>query len=213
MVFFVVPWSFIAIMKPYGILLLRVVENKSFSKNISLSEITYHDQISNLPDVLVLLPSFPYGGMENLGMVFSTPTVTMGDASGSFCNEFPHPDDKQRNDLGVQLGMESRQIKFWFQNRRTQMKIRAENKMLKEAMRNPLCTTCGCLEEMTSGGGGGINFEIERLSNVLSRSIADSCCSTTLARPQSFLAGFLTNLELELCPNRVHSHAPSNETG
>ncbi|KAK3219850.1 hypothetical protein Dsin_013820 [Dipteronia sinensis] len=173
MVFFVVPWTFISIMKPYGILLLRVVENKSFSKNISLSEITYHDQISNLPDVLVLPPSFPYGGMENLGLVFLKPTVTKGDATGSFCKEFPHPDDKQRNDLGAQLGMESRQIKFGFHNRRTQMKthsehhehdkIRAENKMLKEAMRNLLCTTCGSLEEMTSGGGGGINFEIEQL--------------------------------------------------
>ncbi|KAK3219806.1 hypothetical protein Dsin_013776 [Dipteronia sinensis] len=91
----------------------------------------------------------------------------------NFCKEFPHPDDKQRNDLGAQLGMESRQIKFGFHNRRTQMKthsehhehdkIRAENNMLKEAMRNLLCTTCGSLEEMTSGGGGGINFEIEQL--------------------------------------------------
>ena len=36
--------------------------------------------------------------------------------------------------------------------------------MSKKAMRNPLCTTCGCLEAMTSGGGGGgIDFEIERL--------------------------------------------------
>ncbi|KAK4839262.1 hypothetical protein QYF36_020500 [Acer negundo] len=81
MVCFVVPWSFRSIKKPYGILLLRVVENKSFSKNISLSEITYHDQISNLPDLLVLPPGFPYGGMEIPRLVFLTQTVIKGDAS------------------------------------------------------------------------------------------------------------------------------------
>lgn len=33
-------------------------------------------------DLLVLPPSFPYGGMENPRMVFLTPTVIKGDASG-----------------------------------------------------------------------------------------------------------------------------------
>ncbi|KAK4836777.1 hypothetical protein QYF36_000072 [Acer negundo] len=175
MVFFVVPWSFISIMKPYGILLLRVVENKSFSKNISLSEITYHDQISNLPDLLVLPPSFPHGGMEIPRFVFLTPTVIKSDASMSFYKEFPHLDDKQWNDH-AQLDMESRQIKFWFKNLRTQVKTqseRHENAMLKqehngigaenkmfEAMRNPLCR-----RSTGVGGGGGIAFGIVRLEN------------------------------------------------
>ncbi|KAK3219132.1 hypothetical protein Dsin_013102 [Dipteronia sinensis] len=79
MVFFAVPWSFKSIMKPNVILLLRVVENKSLTKNISLRETTYHDQISNLPNVLVMPPNFPYGGIENP----RTPTVINGDASGS----------------------------------------------------------------------------------------------------------------------------------
>ncbi|KAI9162174.1 hypothetical protein LWI28_024551 [Acer negundo] len=225
MVFFVVPWSFISIMKPYGILLLRVVENKSFSKNISLSEITYHDQISNLPDLLVLPPSFPHGGMEIPRFVFLTPTVIKSDASmredgdesksdsdnnaddhdsnedqepprkkhhrhttqqiqvlesdglllSVFYKEFPHLDDKQWNDH-AQLDMESRQIKFWFKNLRTQVKTqseRHENAMLKqehngigaenkmfEAMRNPLCR-----RSTGVGGGGGIAFGIVRLEN------------------------------------------------
>ncbi|KAK3220774.1 hypothetical protein Dsin_014744 [Dipteronia sinensis] len=98
----------------------------------------------------------------------------------SFFKEFPHPDEEQRNSLSLQLGLKRRQIKFWFQNRRTQMKTRserqenvilkqehnrilAENEMLKEAMSHPLCTNCGSLVAMSSGGGGGINFEIERL--------------------------------------------------
>lgn len=34
-------------------------------------------------DLLVLPPSFPYGGMENPRMVFLTPTVIKGDASGA----------------------------------------------------------------------------------------------------------------------------------
>lgn len=37
--------------------------------------------------------------------------------------ECPHPDEKQRLQLSRDLGLEPRQIKFWFQNRRTQMKV------------------------------------------------------------------------------------------
>ena len=39
--------------------------------------------------------------------------------------EWPHPDEKQRADLSKRLGLEPRQVKFWFQNRRTQMKVSA----------------------------------------------------------------------------------------
>ena len=37
--------------------------------------------------------------------------------------ECPHPDENQRAALSRELGLEPRQIKFWFQNRRTQMKV------------------------------------------------------------------------------------------
>jgi Homeodomain len=37
--------------------------------------------------------------------------------------ESPHPDEKQRQQLSKQLGLSARQVKFWFQNRRTQMKV------------------------------------------------------------------------------------------
>jgi hypothetical protein len=37
--------------------------------------------------------------------------------------ECPHPDDKQRLKLSHDLGLKPRQVKFWFQNRRTQMKV------------------------------------------------------------------------------------------
>ncbi|KAL8094588.1 hypothetical protein AgCh_036210 [Apium graveolens] len=37
--------------------------------------------------------------------------------------ENPHPDEKQRLELGKRLSLENKQVKFWFQNRRTQMKV------------------------------------------------------------------------------------------
>ncbi|XP_073058701.1 homeobox-leucine zipper protein MERISTEM L1-like [Primulina eburnea] len=78
----------------------------------------------------------------------------------SFFKECPHPDDKQRKELGRRLGLEPLQIKFWFQNKRTQMKaqherhentqlrndndkLRAENVRYKEALGNATCPNCG----------------------------------------------------------------------
>jgi Homeodomain len=37
--------------------------------------------------------------------------------------ECPHPDEKQRMQLSREVGLDPRQIKFWFQNRRTQLKV------------------------------------------------------------------------------------------
>ncbi|XP_020684394.1 homeobox-leucine zipper protein ROC8 [Dendrobium catenatum] len=76
----------------------------------------------------------------------------------------PHPDEKQRMQLSRDLGLEPRQIKFWFQNRRTQMKtqheradncalrsendkIRCENIAMREALKNAICPTCGSSQE------------------------------------------------------------------
>ncbi|WOL03419.1 hypothetical protein Cni_G12139 [Canna indica] len=78
----------------------------------------------------------------------------------AFFKECPHPDDKQRKELSRELGLEPLQVKFWFQNKRTQMKnqhernensqlradnekLRAENLRYKEALSNASCPNCG----------------------------------------------------------------------
>ncbi|XP_060176262.1 homeobox-leucine zipper protein ROC5-like [Lycium barbarum] len=74
--------------------------------------------------------------------------------------ENQHPDEKTRLELGTKLSMDSKQVKFWFQNRRTQLKsqlkrheavtlkqekekLLLEHDALKKAMKNPICNCCG----------------------------------------------------------------------
>ncbi|KAI5660661.1 hypothetical protein M9H77_19984 [Catharanthus roseus] len=40
-----------------------------------------------------------------------------------FFKDCSHPSENQRKELGIELGLDPLQIKFWFQNKRTQMKI------------------------------------------------------------------------------------------
>ncbi|KAJ3692575.1 hypothetical protein LUZ60_011670 [Juncus effusus] len=72
----------------------------------------------------------------------------------------PHPDEKQRQQLSKQLGLSARQVKFWFQNRRTQIKaiqerhensllksemdkLREENRTMRETIKKSCCPNCG----------------------------------------------------------------------
>ncbi|KAF3450736.1 hypothetical protein FNV43_RR06825 [Rhamnella rubrinervis] len=74
--------------------------------------------------------------------------------------ESPHPDEKQRQQLSKQLGLAPRQVKFWFQNRRTQIKaiqerhensllktemekLRDDNKAMREQINKSCCPNCG----------------------------------------------------------------------
>lgn len=51
--------------------------------------------------------------------------LALNSLTRSVFKECPHPDEKQRMELSRRLNLESRQVKFWFQNRRTQMKVRS----------------------------------------------------------------------------------------
>ncbi|RLM92089.1 hypothetical protein C2845_PM08G07030 [Panicum miliaceum] len=120
--------------------------------------------------------------------------------------ECPHPDEKQRGELSRRLGLDPRQVKFWFQNRRTQMKtqlerhenallkqendkLRAENMTIREAMRSPMCGSCGSpamlgevsLEEQH------LCIENARLKDELNRVYA--LATKFLGKPMSMFAG------------------------
>ncbi|KAG6419042.1 hypothetical protein SASPL_121251 [Salvia splendens] len=107
----------------------------------------------------------------------------------SFFNECPHPDDKQRKELGRRLGLEPLQVKFWFQNKRTQMKaqherhentqlrnendkLREDNIRYKEALTNATCPSCGgpaAIGEMSSMYMMFVNMQIDRISGIASK--------------------------------------------
>ncbi|CAN8260573.1 unnamed protein product [Cochlearia groenlandica] len=78
----------------------------------------------------------------------------------AYFKECPHPEESQRQRLCRELNLEPGQVKFWFQNKRTQSKTQgerscnillrgenekmiSENEALLEAVRNVLCPPCG----------------------------------------------------------------------
>ncbi|XP_031263423.1 homeobox-leucine zipper protein ANTHOCYANINLESS 2 isoform X3 [Pistacia vera] len=136
----------------------------------------------------------------------------------SLFKECPHPDEKQRLELSKRLCLETRQVKFWFQNRRTQMKtqlerhensllrqendkLRAENMSIRDAMRNPICTNCGGPAII-----GDISLEEQhlRIENARLKDELDRVCALAgkfLGRPISSLSTIapgMPNSSLEL---------------
>ncbi|PPR98149.1 hypothetical protein GOBAR_AA22517 [Gossypium barbadense] len=115
----------------------------------------------------------------------------------SFFKECPHPDEKQRMELSRRLGLEGKQIKFWFQNRRTQMK----------AMTTPICSSCG-----GPAVPGEISYEQHqlRIENARLKDELTRICALTnkfLGRPLSSSGspipphGLNSNLELAVGRN------------
>ncbi|KAL5230352.1 hypothetical protein ABZP36_029128 [Zizania latifolia] len=115
----------------------------------------------------------------------------------AFFKECPHPDDKQRKELGRELGLEPLQVKFWFQNKRTQMKnqherhenaqlraendkLRAENMRYKDALSSASCPNCGgpaALGEMSFDEhhlrveNARLRDEIDRISGIAAKHV------------------------------------------
>ncbi|KAH7569529.1 hypothetical protein JRO89_XS06G0179300 [Xanthoceras sorbifolium] len=127
----------------------------------------------------------------------------------SFFKECPHPDDKQRKELSRELGLEPLQIKFWFQNKRTQMKaqherhenqilkaenekLRAENNRYKEALGNATCPNCGgpaALGEMSFDEqhlrieNARLREEIDRISGIAAKYVGKPLSSLSHLSP------------------------------
>ncbi|KAK7405878.1 hypothetical protein VNO78_07490 [Psophocarpus tetragonolobus] len=122
----------------------------------------------------------------------------------AFFKQCPHPDDKQRKELSHELGLEPLQVKFWFQNKRTQMKtqherhenailkaenekLRAENSRYKEALTNATCPHCGgpaALGEMSFDEqhlrieNARLREEIDRISGIAAKYVGKSVTSS-----------------------------------
>ncbi|KAK4398005.1 Homeobox-leucine zipper protein MERISTEM L1 [Sesamum angolense] len=77
-----------------------------------------------------------------------------------FFKKYPHPNNNQRREFSDKLGLELFQVKFWFQNKRSQLKTRhehhknshfrtendelqVENTRCREALSNACCRACG----------------------------------------------------------------------
>ncbi|KAF7813258.1 homeobox-leucine zipper protein ANTHOCYANINLESS 2-like isoform X1 [Senna tora] len=148
----------------------------------------------------------------------------------SFFKECPHPDEKQRLELSKRLGLETKQVKFWFQNRRTQMKtqlerhenlilrqendkLRAENSMMKDAMSNPTCNSCGgpAIPGQISFEEHQLRIENARLKDELNRICA--LANKFLGRPLSPMALPPSNSALDLAIGRTNTNINANHNG
>ncbi|XP_008240378.1 PREDICTED: homeobox-leucine zipper protein HDG11 [Prunus mume] len=133
--------------------------------------------------------------------------------------ECPHPDEKQRLLLSRELGLAPRQIKFWFQNRRTQMKaqheradncalraendkIRCENIAIREALKNVICPACGVppLNEDSYFDEHKLRMENAQLKEELDRvsSIAAKCIGRPISQLPPVQPIHVSSLELSM---------------
>lgn len=131
--------------------------------------------------------------------------------------ESPHPDEKQRQQLSKQLGLAPRQVKFWFQNRRTQIKaiqerhensllkaeiekLKEENKAMRETVNKSCCPNCGTAttsrdssltteEQQLRLENAKLKAEVEKLRAALGKCLPGSsqCSSGNEQEPRSSL--------------------------
>lgn len=131
----------------------------------------------------------------------------------------PHPDDKQRMKLSQELGLKPRQVKFWFQNRRTQMKAqqdRRDNEMLRsenDNLKNENYRLQAVLRSLVCPGCGGSSIlgEVEydeqqlRLENARLKEEYDRVCAIASRYP----GRSLQSLGPSLPPTTLLPHHPS----
>ncbi|PSS14423.1 Homeobox-leucine zipper protein [Actinidia chinensis var. chinensis] len=127
----------------------------------------------------------------------------------AFFKECPHPDDKQRKELSRELRLEPLQIKFWFQNKRTQMKmqherlentalrnendkLRSDNMKYREALSNASCLNCGgptAVDEMSFDEqhlrveNSRLREEIDRISAIAAKYVGKPVANYPIVSP------------------------------
>ncbi|KAG2238751.1 hypothetical protein Bca4012_023438 [Brassica carinata] len=142
----------------------------------------------------------------------------------SFFKECPHPDDKQRKELSRELNLEPLQVKFWFQNKRTQMKaqqerhensilksdndkLRAENNRYKDALSNATCPNCGgpgTVGEMSFDEqhlrieNGRLREEIDRISSIAAKYVGKPLLSHSSPSTQLTSSHYIPSIDLEV---------------
>ncbi|CAA0813484.1 Homeobox-leucine zipper protein HDG11 [Striga hermonthica] len=116
----------------------------------------------------------------------------------AFYKECPHPDKNQRQQLSRELGLDQKQIKFWFQNKRTQIKaqneradnnalrsenerIHFENIAMQEALENVICPACN----------GSFPGEEERRNNLLRLRMENSRLKEEHEKAIGFFANYM----------------------
>ncbi|PNT11493.1 hypothetical protein POPTR_011G025000v4 [Populus trichocarpa] len=145
----------------------------------------------------------------------------------AFFQECPHPDDKQRKELSRELGLDPLQVKFWFQNKRTQMKaqhersensilkaenekLRMENNRYKEALSSASCPNCGgpaALGEMSFDEqhlrieNARLREEIDRISGIAAKYVGKPLSSL------SNLSHHLPSRSLDLGVSNYGAHS------
>ncbi|KAK7399839.1 hypothetical protein VNO78_11032 [Psophocarpus tetragonolobus] len=93
-----------------------------------------------------------------------------------------HPNETQGWQIGEELGLDPQQVKFWFQNKKTQLrtiierldinvlrlenqKIRSENRKIRETLDNVICAPCG--GKAMGPKEQALSLEILRVQNIL----------------------------------------------
>ncbi|KAL3824368.1 hypothetical protein ACJIZ3_020397 [Penstemon smallii] len=130
----------------------------------------------------------------------------------------PHPDDKQRLQLSKKLGLHPKQVKFWFQNRRTQIKtvherhenslfkteiekLRDENKALRETNKSSPCPKCGFStsskdaitsteDEQLRIENARLKAEVEKLRSIIVKNPSQNSSSYTSGNNQENKSSF-----------------------
>ncbi|KAL7094298.1 hypothetical protein ACP275_11G094200 [Erythranthe tilingii] len=136
----------------------------------------------------------------------------------AFYNECPHPDKNQRQQLSRELGLDQKQIKFWFQNKRTQIKalneradsnslrsenerIHFENLSMHEALKNAFCPSCN---------SSGV-CEEEKRQNLQRLRIENARLKEEHERAVNFLTNYMGNPILPSVGTEPSTSAPGQQ--